>query len=243
MSNGRGTSWIAWLNGAVVVGALVAYLSVRFPDTLEDDDNRLRLVIAVLWLALVGTAVASRAAAGGIGLLLRNLVIWGAIGLGLLTAYSFREQFAFLKDRVVAELLPHRGTAPPTAAMRAGEPPSITFRTRQGGHFVVEAQVNGTPIRFMVDTGASDVMLTAGDARRAGINPNALNYSRRYQTANGIALGAPVVLTRVSVGPIEVENVHGSVSQVEGGISLLGMSFLGRLSGYEVRDGALTLRQ
>lgn len=243
MSSERGARWIPWLVGAVVVGALVAFLSARFPDTLEDEDNRLRLVIAVLWLALVGTAFGSRAAAGGIGLLLRNLVIWGAIGLGLLTAYSFREQFAFLKDRVVAELLPHRGAAPPTAAMRAGEPPSITYRTRQGGHFVVEAQVNGTPIRFMVDTGASDVMLTAGDARRAGINPNALNYSRRYQTANGIALGAPVVLTRVSVGPVEVENVHGSVSQAEGGISLLGMSFLGRLSGYEVRDGALTLRQ
>ncbi|MCK6452148.1 MAG: TIGR02281 family clan AA aspartic protease [Alphaproteobacteria bacterium] len=229
--------------GAVVVGALIAYLSVRFPDTLDNEDNQLRLVIGVLWLALVGSAVASRATTGGVGLLLRNLVIWGAIGLGLLTAYSFRAEFAFLKDRVTAELVPHRGSAPPAAAMRAGEPPSITFRTRQGGHFVVEAQVNGSPIRFMVDTGASDVMLTAADARRAGINPNALNFTQRYQTANGIALGAPVVLTRVSVGPVEVENVHGSVSQAEGGISLLGMSFLGRLSGYEVRDGALTLRQ
>jgi len=245
MNGGRGASWVLWLIGAVVIGALVAYLSVSFPETLDDEDNRMRLVIGVLWLTLVGGAVVSRASTGGFALLFRNLVIWGAIGLGLLTAYTFRDEFGFVKDRVMAELVPHRGStsSPPPTAMRAAEPHTVTFRTRQNGHYFVEAQVNGTPIRFLVDTGATDVMLTAADARRAGINPNALNYTRRVQTANGMILNAPVVLTRVSIGPIEVENVHGSVNQADSGMSLLGMSFLGRLSGYEVRDGALTLKQ
>lgn len=245
MNGDRGMSWIVWLIGAIVVGVGIAYLSVQFPETLEDDDNRLRLVVGVLWLALVGSAVASRASTGGFGLLLRNLVIWGAIGLGLLTAYTFRAQFAFVKDQVMAELVPHRGstTPPPSVALRATDAHTVTLRTRQNGHYYAEVQVNGTPIRFLVDTGASTVLLTAADARRAGINPNTLKYTHRAETANGVISLAPIVLQRVSIGPIEVENVHGAVTQADAGISLLGMTFLGRLSGYEVRDGALTLKQ
>src|SRR5690606_7594403 len=104
--------------------------------------------------------------------------------------------------------------------------------------------VNGTHIRFMVDTGASDVALTAADARRLGIDPQSLAYNTPYQTANGTIYAARVVLDRVTVGGIALRDVRASISQGDGlGTSLLGMSFLGRLDAVEVRGERLVLRQ
>jgi aspartyl protease family protein len=250
-ARGARPAWPFLLVGAVLVGALIAYLSVEFPEALDDENTRLRLVVGALWLALVGGAFVAHSSRTGMGLLFRNLAVWAFIGLGLLTLYSFRAEFGWLKDRVMAELLPHRGTTaassapPPAPAARAPVETGhrVSFRAREGGHFVVEARVNGTPIRFLVDTGASEVVLTPSDARRIGLNPNALSYTQRYRTANGIGEGAPIRLNRIAVGPIEVEDVRASVNRTEMGGSLLGMTFLGRLSGYEVRDGVLTLRQ
>ena len=247
-AGGRNANWVWLLAGGMALGLMIAYLSVEFPEALDDENNRLRLTVAVLWIALVGGSLVARARGGGMGLLLGNLAIWMFVGLGLLTLYSFRAELGSLKDRVTAELLPHRGVSappPPSAVQRmpAETGHRVSFRMRDSGHFVVEAKVNGTPIRFLVDTGASHVVLTPSDARRIGLNPNALNYTQRYNTANGVGEGAPVRLDRVTVGPIELENVRASVNRAEMAGSLLGMSFLGRLGGYEVRDGTLTLRQ
>ena len=101
--------------------------------------------------------------------------------------------------------------------------------------------MNGVALRFLVDTGASDVVLGPADARRLGFDVAALDYSRRYRTANGVVFGAPVTLDRVRVGPIALDDVRASVNGAEMARSLLGMSFLGRLKGYEVSDDVLTL--
>ncbi|MCC6467046.1 MAG: TIGR02281 family clan AA aspartic protease [Alphaproteobacteria bacterium] len=247
MTGGERPLWPWVLAAAVALGVLVAYLSVEFPDALDDENARLRLVIGVLWAVLMLSAFIARARQGPIAHLVRYAAAWLLIGLGLLTVYSFRAELFGWRDRVVAELVPQRGL-PARGQGDTGEPGSqygnsISFRSREGGHYVVEAHVNGAPIRFMVDTGASDVVLTPADARRVGLNPNTLDYSRRYNTANGVVAGAPVVLDRVRVGPIEIENVRASVNKAEMAGSLLGMSFLGRLSGYEVQNGILTLKQ
>lgn len=246
--SGRGPGWLWLLLGAVAIGLLVAYLSVEFPEALDDENNRMRLTIGALWLALIGGSFLARQSGGALRLLLGNLSIWLGIGLALITLYSFRAEFTSLGRRVMAELLPHRPVSVaerPGAAAPAPTPApdqGVSFRARQGGHFVVEAKVNGAPVRFMVDTGASDVVLSAADARRIGINPDTLSYTRRYNTANGIVEGAPITLNRVNVGGIELENVRASVTRGDMAGSLLGMSFLDRLGGYEVRDGVLTLR-
>jgi aspartyl protease family protein len=245
MNGGERPLWPWLLAAAVGLGLLVAYLSVEFPDVLDDENTRLRVVISVLWLTVLGGAFLARARQGPIGQMVRHAAAWVLIGLALLSVYAFRDEFMIWKERVVAELVPHRGMAPraDTGAPASQYGNSVSFRSRDGGHYVVEAHVNGTPVRFMVDTGASDVVLTPADARRVGLNPNTLDYSRRYNTANGVVAGAPVTLGRVRVGPIEIENVRASVNRAEMASSLLGMSFLGRLSGYEVQNGVLTLRQ
>jgi len=111
------------------------------------------------------------------------------------------------------------------------------------GHYWVNMDVNGIPVRFVVDTGASHISLSYQDARKAGLDPEFLNYDRAFKTANGVTRKAVINLDRVSMDAIEMSNVTASVSQQgQMDVSLLGMSFLSRLSGFMVEDGQLILR-
>jgi clan AA aspartic protease (TIGR02281 family) len=111
-----------------------------------------------------------------------------------------------------------------------------------GGHFVVEAVVNGAPVTFLVDTGASHVVLTMEDAERVGFRPESLRFTERFASANGEVRAAPVVLRELRVGQFSVFDMPASVNEAPLRVSLLGMSFLRRLHGYGVEDGRLILR-
>lgn len=147
-------------------------------------------------------------------------------------------------DRVVASFAAKRASA--TASARPEPAPDNPLEhvaeAGPGGHFVIEAAVNGIPITFLVDTGASDVVLTVDDARRLGLRPRTLDYSQRFETANGEVRAAPVTLRELRVGQFRLFDLPASVNQGALGVSLLGMSFLERLRGYEVADGRLILR-
>ncbi|CAN5229718.1 hypothetical protein BH09PSE2_BH09PSE2_18790 [soil metagenome] len=109
------------------------------------------------------------------------------------------------------------------------------------GHFWAQAQVNGRPIRVLVDTGSSAVALTFADASALNLDTTGLDFDRTVATASGPAEAAPVTLHSVSVAGAEVAEVHALI--VKGGMdsSLLGMSYLGRLSGFSADRQALTL--
>lgn len=110
------------------------------------------------------------------------------------------------------------------------------------GHWWADAMVDGRAVRLMVDTGATVVALTPHDARRLGLNLTPGDYSHEITTAAGPARAARVRLASLSVGSVRVPDVDAVV--VERGLphSLLGMSWLGRLSGFEASADALTLR-
>lgn len=117
----------------------------------------------------------------------------------------------------------HRG-APPSDGRQ-----SVTLAADPRGHFFADAIVNGQPIRFVVDTGASVVVLSGGDAARLGIDYRK-SPRANLQTANGATAGYLVKLERIRVGGIELSNVDGVVvEQGLGSFGLLGMSFLNRL--------------
>jgi aspartyl protease family protein len=138
------------------------------------------------------------------------------------------------------ELLPAKsGTAAPTAA--SGPPPNtLVYNANEQGHVIVDAAVNGASVRLLVDTGASLVVLTREDAQAAGIGPGELAYTHRASTANGAVRMAPITLREVRIGQLSLYDVPAAVIE-HLNISLLGMSFLGRLQSYEMRDGKLTI--
>jgi aspartyl protease family protein len=110
------------------------------------------------------------------------------------------------------------------------------------GHYWAEADVNGRRVRFLVDTGASAVALTIADAKRLGFEPEKLDYNYQVTTASGPARAAAVKLGRVSVSGASVTDVDALVIEKGLDTSLLGMTYLGRLSRFEATRTALILR-
>lgn len=109
------------------------------------------------------------------------------------------------------------------------------------GHFLIEAVVNGEPVDFLVDTGASDVILDPDDARRLGFRDHALAFEQRYRTANGTVRAAPVRLRELRIGQHSLFDVDAAVNEAPIGVSLLGMSFLREFGGYRVAGERLYL--
>jgi aspartyl protease family protein len=128
---------------------------------------------------------------------------------------------------------------PPAQAVGRPAANTVTFHPDRAGHFLLDPAVNGSKVRFLVDTGASYVTLTPEDARAAGIRTGDLRFSGRAATANGEVRVAPVVLREIRLGQFTMQDVDAVVVDTPLAISLLGMSFLKRLEGYEIRDGAL----
>jgi aspartyl protease family protein len=111
------------------------------------------------------------------------------------------------------------------------------------GHFVTTARINGRKVVVLVDTGATSVAISAETARSLGIYLTKSDFTGRVSTANGVVAVAPVKLREVTVGNVTVRNVEAAVSPGDLGVNLLGMSFLRRLSKFEVDDGELVLTQ
>jgi aspartyl protease family protein len=111
------------------------------------------------------------------------------------------------------------------------------------GHYVTHAAINGHDIAVLVDTGATTVALSYEDASTAGLRPSYLAFDVPVSTANGVARAARVKIDRIAIEGIEVEDVDALVLP-EGALrgTLLGMSFLGRLSSFRVEDGVLLLK-
>ncbi len=217
---------------AVGLAALVVWLAVRGAGGIPVGTEVPSLVHNLVLLAvLVASAVLHRRLRPGHAL--KYLAVWLAVGAALVLGYGYRHEAKEIAGRLAAEVVPSRGFATDGG---------VVFRAGRHGHFVVDADVDGVRIRFLVDTGASDVTLTPRDAERLGFDLDRLTYDRAYRTANGVVRGAPVRLHRVAVGHVSVADVRASVNAAEMGRSLLGMSYLSRLSSFEVANGTLTLR-
>lgn len=177
-----------------------------------------------------------------------ELVGWTLAGaLAVLSLLYFNEIKAFVGGRLgvpsAAEIadLQARQRGADTAAKPAG---TVELRAVRHGHFVTTAYLNGRPVDVMVDTGASSVALTYEDAERAGIFVKPSDFTRRVSTANGVAKVAPIHIDKVEIGDIRVRDVHGVVTE-RGALktTLLGMTFLGKLSKFEMQRDRLLLHE
>lgn len=141
--------------------------------------------------------------------------------------------------RAEAAVLPVVAEAPVRSAAATGP---AQLRKSPDGHYWADAMIDGRAVRVMVDTGASVVALTRNDALRLGLKLEPEDFTGTVVTASGHVRAAPVQLSTVAVGGARVEQVEALV--VEEGLehSLLGMSYLGRLSTFTATPTALTLK-
>ena len=180
------------LIAALVVGVLA--LLWRFPYAMANGGDWASLGYLLALLVMVSAGLAWQRP--NLPNMFRHAAIWVGVVIVIGMGYAYRFELSAVRDRFLGELVPGQG--------QEGTGGEIRFRVGDGVHFRLEAFVNDLPLQFLVDTGASDVVLAPADAVRVGFDLNQLNYSRRYQTANGVVKGALVELGRVQIGPIEV---------------------------------------
>lgn len=133
---------------------------------------------------------------------------------------------------------------PPMQSLPVAAPIGNGFASRElvrspDGHFYADAQVNGAQVRFLIDTGASFVALTAADAQRAGIAPRT-DRARAFGAGGEIEV-MPVKIDRVALGPLAAANVDGAVID-NLPVSLLGQSFLSRIGSVRIEGDRMVLR-
>lgn len=133
------------------------------------------------------------------------------------------------------------GSAPAQISRTTATGAELVIPAGRNGHFLVTAEVEDVEILFLVDTGASQVILTVEDAERLGYSIESLDFSDRFQTANGAIRGAPLLLSELRIGDLQIDDVRASVIRAPMSTSLLGMSFLSRLEGYEVGEEGMIL--
>ncbi|GAB4283517.1 MAG: TIGR02281 family clan AA aspartic protease [Roseovarius sp.] len=184
----------------------------------------------LLYLVLLGGAVVlwfvaqNRASAGRVT---QQALVWGLIFVGVIAAAGLWSDI--------------RQTVRPGGALVQVEAGRIVVPRAPDGHYYLTAEVNGAAVDFVVDTGASQIVLSRSDARRAGIDTAALVYIGRAQTANGAVRTAPVRLQRIAIGPIVDTGVRAVVNEGDLDRSLLGMDYLQRFARVEIADGQLVL--
>lgn len=189
-----------------------------------DSYDKMRLLyLGLLLIAIVGGLLMR--SKGRMGQRLRQFGLWmviiGGVSFGVATIDG-------------STILPFQSSQ----VTDAGQ---IELKRQRDGHYHLTAEVNGAPIRFIVDTGATDIVLTREDARRVGIDTDDLRFIGSAATANGVVRTAPVWLNTIAIDSIQDQNIRAIVSEGDMSGSLLGMSYLNRFSKIEIANNTLTL--
>lgn len=232
----RTVLWI--LLGRVMLLVVVAAVRSGGLATGNLDAGDWGALVGLLMLATLSGASVMGLFRGRAGDALQAVIAWLAIFAFLGVIYTYRYEFEAVGRRVLANLVPGMGAEGVTGTRE------VTVPRGGGGTYVVRVALNGsraTPM--LVDTGASALVLTEADARRAGIRVEDLSFNVPVQTANGQSLTAATMVEMVAIGPIVERNVRALVAR-PGALttSLLGHTFLDRLESYEVRGGRMVLR-
>ena len=160
------------------------------------------------------------------GQALRMALAWGLIFVGVMAGYG-------LWSDIRRDIMPIQEVA---------QDGSVEVPRAEDGHYYLTVVINGTGVPFMVDTGASGMVLAGSDAEKLGIDPESLTYQGEANTANGVVRTARVTLPLVELGPFRNENFGAFVTEGALDQSLLGMDYLGQFR-MEFDGGKLILRQ
>jgi len=165
---------------------------------------------------------------------IKNIILWLGIFCLLILVYAFRFELSSIKERVIAVLVPSYSWT-----NNSGQ---LVIARSSKGHFYLDAVGSKNQvIHFLVDTGASDVALTRQDAIKLGFKLDALNYTRKYNTANGVSYAAPVVIKELIIHKKTFYNVEAHVASEGLDISLLGMSLIEDFANFKITKDMLIL--
>ena len=193
-------------------------------------DQAIHLIYLLGVLVLVGSAFAVRRIplAQGLKMFVGWVLIFGAAFI----VFTLKDEFLALGNRLLLET---RGGVEQTA------PGEIRIRQASDGHFWVTAQVNGEPVRFLIDSGATTTSLSRQTAERVGVERRS-GFQAMVQTANGVVMVDRGTAERISIGPISRSDVAVHISDAFGDMNVIGMNFLSTLSGWSVEGRSLVLR-
>lgn len=183
---------------------------------------------SLIYLVLLGVFIASYffvSRQESLSELARQGALWGFIFLGVIVSYGLWNDVS-------------RTVIPRQSAFEDGQ---IEVPRRTDGHFYLTLHVGDVPVEFVVDTGATSVVLTQEDAERVGIDLDTLIYGGTASTANGTVRTARVTLENVRLGPLEEGRVRAFVNEGDLKTSLLGMSYLQRFDAVSFTGGRLVL--
>ena len=134
-----------------------------------------------------------------------------------------------------------RATNPRQAIVTSETGTIVDVPRRRDGHYYMELEINGTPLEFVVDTGATHIVLSQADALAVGVVQEDLAYTGRARTANGMVRTADVRLDSIRLGEITDTDVRAIVNEGELDTSLLGMSYLQGFGKIEIEGDRLRL--
>ncbi|HYJ31550.1 MAG TPA: TIGR02281 family clan AA aspartic protease [Allosphingosinicella sp.] len=198
---------------------------------MNEGDQAIHVIYLVGVLVLVASSLLVRRIPIGQGL--KMLAAWVMIFAAAFVIFTMKDDFAALWNRVVLET---RG-----GVVQEENGQELRVRRAPDGHFWVDAEINGEPVRFLVDSGATTTSISRSVAERAGIEPSN-GMPAMVQTANGIVAVERGRAQSLKVGNIERRDVAVHISDSFGDMNVIGMNFLSSLSGWRVEGRTLILR-
>ena len=193
---------------------------------MEENDFARLIYLSVLVVAILGSVLISRR--GAYGKMFRQAGLWLLIFMILVA--------------IVASWQDIRQSGQ-TMSFQQSEDGTIIIPKEIDGHFHLTVTINDRAIDFLVDTGASDIVLTRKDAARVGFDPDRLDYWGMANTANGTVRLATIRLETVRLGQLIDKNIRASVNKAPMEKSLLGMRYLSKFSAIEISNDQMILKR
>ncbi len=199
-------------------------------NIMEDGPS---LIWGVVCIVLLLSSLAARRLP--LGYVAKAAFAWIAIFAALFAIFSFRFEFKAVWERVKADI---SGTAGQSVS---GE--DITIRRQDDGHYWLQVDVNGKPVRFMIDSGATTTAVNASTARETGIQVDTDGYPVFLNTANGSVAAQRGIIQSLKIGTHEIGQHNVVVSESFGDTNVLGMNFLESMQSWKVEANVMTLKQ
>jgi aspartyl protease family protein len=198
-------------------------------NVMEDGPS---IIWGVTCIVLLVASLAARRLP--LGQLSKMILGWITIFAALFVIFSFRFEFLSIWERVKADF---SGSAGQNISGEA-----IAIRRQDDGHYWLQVAVNGNPVRFMIDSGATTTAVNANTAAETDVEVDSNGFPIIIETANGRVTAKRGSIKILQIGPHKISDHHVVVSDSFGDTNVLGMNFLDSMKSWKVEGNVMTLQ-